>query len=118
VRPAARRGPSRSSRRRLWVALFAFALALVLIPFSYNAGGRLETAFHIKGGEADAVDHELAQRFKSPYVHRLIVVITGIPDPDSIEGSNAVGLVVNRLRALPRVSGVLSGLDSRSSVPG
>ena len=112
MRPAARRGPSRSSRRRLWVALFAFALALVLIPFSYNAGGRLETAFHIKGGEADAVDHELAQRFKSPYVHRLIVVITGIPDPDSIEGSNAVGLVVNRLRALPRVSGVLSGLDS------
>jgi len=112
VKPAARRGASRSSRRRLWVALCAFALALILIPFSYKAGDRLETEFHIRGGEAEAVDRELAQRFQSPYAHRLIVVITGIPDPDSVEGSNAIGLVVNRLRALPRVSGVLSAVDS------
>jgi RND superfamily putative drug exporter len=110
--PAARRRPSRSSRRRLWVALCAFALALVLIPFSYDVGGRLETAFHIKGGEAEAVDGELAQRFQSPYAHRLIVVITGLPDPDSVEGTNALGLIVNGFRAQPRVSGVLSGLDS------
>jgi RND superfamily putative drug exporter len=85
---------------------------LILIPFSYKAGDRLETVFHIKGGEAEAVDRELSQRFQSPYAHRLIVVIKGLPDPDSIEGSNAIGLVVNRLRVLPRVSGVLSGLDS------
>jgi putative drug exporter of the RND superfamily len=110
--PAARRRPSKSSRWRLWVALCAFALALVLIPCSYKAGDRLETASHIKGGEAEAVDRELAERFQSPYVHRLIVVITEIPYPDSIEGKNAIGLVVNKLRALPRVSGVLSGLDS------
>ena len=110
--PAARHRPSKSSRRRLWIAPCAFGLALVLTPFSYKAGGRLETAFHIKGGEAEAVDRELAERFKSPYAHRLIVVIKGLPDPDSIEGSNAIGLVVNSLRAQPRVSGVLSGLDS------
>jgi RND superfamily putative drug exporter len=109
---AARNRPSGSSRRRLWVALSAFALVLVLTPFSYKAGGSLETAFHIKGGEAEAVDRELAERFQSPYVHRLIVVIKGFPDPDSTEGSNAIGLVVNSLRAQPRVSGVLSGLDS------
>jgi hypothetical protein len=36
---------ARSSRRRLWVALSAFAIALILIPFSFKAGGRLETAF-------------------------------------------------------------------------
>ena len=58
------------------------------------------------------MDRELAERFQSPYAHRLIVVIKGLPDPDSIEGSNAIGLVVNSLRAQPRVSGVLSGLDS------
>ena len=110
--PIARHRPSRSSRRRLWVALSAFALALVLIPFSYKAAGRLETAFHIKGGEAETVDRELAERFQSPYAHRLIFVLKGLPDPDSIEGSNAVGLVVNSLRTQPRVSGVLSALDS------
>jgi RND superfamily putative drug exporter len=109
--PAARLTPARSSRRRLWFALSAFAVALILIPFSYQAGGRLEAAFHIKGGEAEAVDRELEQRFQSPYVHRLIVVIKGLPDPDSVEGSNALGLIVNSLRSQPRVSGVLSGLD-------
>ena len=102
---------ARSSRRRLWVALSAFAIALILIPFSFKAGGRLETAFHIKGGEAEAVDRELAQRFQSPYVHRLIVVIKGLPDPDSVEGSNALGLIVKSFRAQPNVSGVLSKLD-------
>jgi RND superfamily putative drug exporter len=79
VMPTASRRPSKSSRRRLWVALCAFALALVLISCSYKAADRLETAFHIKGGEAEAVDRELAQRFQSPYVHRLIVVIRGYP---------------------------------------
>ena len=109
---APRRSPARSSRRRLWVALCAFALALVLIPFSYKVGGRLETAFHIKRGEAEGVERELALRFQSPYARRLIVVIKGLTDPDSVDGSNALGLIVNRFRAQPRVSGVLSGLDS------
>ncbi len=103
--------PAGSARRRRWVAMTAFTLALILIPFSHNAGGRLETAFHIKGGEAEAVDRELTQRFQSPYAHRLITVIKGLPDPESVEGSNAIDLIVNGLRTQPRVSGVLSRLD-------
>ncbi|MGA9673218.1 MAG: MMPL family transporter [Terracidiphilus sp.] len=103
---------AKSSRRRFRIALCAFALGLGLIPFSSKANGRLETVFHINGGEAEAVDRELAQRFQSPYANRLIVAIKGLPDPDSVEGSNALGLIVDRLRAQPRVSGVLSGLDS------
>src|SRR5450631_457752 len=107
TRPAA----APSSRHRLWVAMSALALAVVLIPFSYKAGGRLETAFHIKGGEAEAVDRELRERFQSPYARRLVAVIKGLPDADSVEGSNAHGLLVNRLTTQPRVSGVLSRLD-------
>lgn len=101
-----------SSRRRIWIALAGFTLALILIPFSYQAGGKLETAFHIKGGEAEAVDRDLSQRFQSPYVHRLIVVIKRIPDPESVEGTNALGFIAGRMRTQPRVSGVLSRLDS------
>jgi RND superfamily putative drug exporter len=108
--PATRFAPTGSSRR-LWVAVSAFVLALALIPFSYKASDRLETAFHIKGGEAEAVDRELAQRFGSPYAHRFIGVIKGLPDPDSSEGSEALGLIVNTLAKQPRVSGVLSRLD-------
>jgi putative drug exporter of the RND superfamily len=108
---ATHRPSAKSSRRRLWVAMSGFALALILVPFSYQAGGKLEAAFHIKSGEAEAVDLELAQRFQSPYVHRLIVVIKGLPYPGSAQGSNALRLIVNSLHPLPRVSGVLSGLD-------
>jgi len=111
VTPAALPMSTKSSRRSLWFALFGFTLALILIPFSFRAGSRLEASFHIKGGEAEAVNRELAQRFRSPYVRRLIVVIQGLPDPDSVEGSNALGLIADSLRAQPRVTGVLSHLD-------
>ncbi len=103
--------PDGASRRRRWVAISAFALALILIPFSYKVSGKLETAVHIKGGEAEAVDSELAQRFQSPYAHRLIAVIKGLPDPDSFEGDRALDLIENSLRTQPGVSGVLSRLD-------
>ncbi len=109
--PATNCAGAGSARRRRRVAMSAFTLALILIPFSYNAGSRLETAIHIKGGEAEAVDRELAHRFQSPYAHRLIAVINGLPDPESVEGTNAIGLIVNGLRTQPRVSGVLSRLD-------
>jgi putative drug exporter of the RND superfamily len=112
VTPATHSTPIGSARRRRWGAVSAFTVALILIPFSYNAGDRLETASHIKGGEAEAVDRELSNRFQSPYAHRLIAVIKGLPDPESVEGSNAIGLIVNGLRTQPRVSGVLSRLDS------
>jgi putative drug exporter of the RND superfamily len=109
--PATHRAEDGSTRRRRLLAMSAFTLALILIPFSYRAGSGLETASHIKGGEAEAVDRELADRFQSPYAHRLIAVIKGLPDPESVAGSNAIGVIVDGLRTQPRVSGVLSRLD-------
>ena len=104
------RTPTSSERRRRWVALSACSL-VILIPFSYNAGGKLETASHIKGGEAEAVDRELSNRFQSPYAHRMIAVIKGLPDPESVDGTNAIDLIVSGFRTQPRVAGVLSRLD-------
>jgi RND superfamily putative drug exporter len=111
VTPPARPPLIAPSRRRLWTAICAFLVALILIPFSYKAGDKLETTSHIKGGEAEAVDRELAQRFQSPYAHRVIAVISGLRDPESAEGSNAIGVIANGLRAQPGVAGVLSRLD-------
>jgi hypothetical protein len=79
-----------SSRRRLWVAVCAFTLNLVLIPFSDRAARTLEAAFHIKGGDAEAVDRELAAPFQPPYVHRLIVGINRFPQ-DAVSASGLVG---------------------------
>src|SRR5246127_3004181 len=100
-----------AARSRFWFAMSGFVMALVLLPFSYKVERRLETAVHIKGGESEKVGLELAQRFQSPYAHRLVLVISGIPDPDSAKGADALGFLTTSLRSLPGVSGAVSSLD-------
>jgi putative drug exporter of the RND superfamily len=100
-----------AARRRFWLAMSGFVMALALMPFSYKVERHLETAAHIRGGESEKVDRELAQRFHSLYAHRLIVVISGIPDPDSAESADALGFLTTSLRSVPGVSGAISSLD-------
>src|SRR5216684_8156399 len=100
-----------AARRRFWLAMTGFVMALALMPFSYKVERRLETSAHIKGGESEKVDKELAQRFQSAYAHRLVVVISGIPDPDSAESADALGFLTSSLRSVPGVSGAISSLD-------
>ena len=88
-----------------------FAMALVLMPFSYKVERRLETAAHIRGGESEKVDRELAQRFHSAYAHRLIVVISGLPNADSAESADTLEFLTTSLRGVPGVSGAVSSLD-------
>ncbi len=97
--------------RRFWLAMAGFAMALALVPFSYKVERRLETGVHIKGGESEKVDVELAQRFESPYAHRLVLVISGMPDPDSAKGADALGFLTSSLRSVPGVSGAVSNMD-------
>jgi RND superfamily putative drug exporter len=98
-------------RRRFWLAMSGFALALVLVPFSYKVERRLETAVHIKGGESESVGQELAERFQSPYAHRVVLVINGLPDADSAKGADALGFLTTSLRSEPGVAGAISSLD-------
>ena len=100
-----------AARRRFWLAMSGFVMALALVPFSYNVERHLETVVHIKGGESEKVELELAQRFQSPYAHRLVLVISGIPEPDSAEGANALDFLTSTLRSVRGVSGVVSSLD-------
>src|ERR1700683_3148435 len=100
-----------AARRRFWLALSGFVMAFALLPFSYKVERHLETAVHIKGGESEKVDLELAQRFQSPYAHRLVLVISGVPDPDSAKGADTLGFLTSSLRSVPGVSGAVSSLD-------
>ena len=100
-----------AAHRRLWLAMLGFVMALGLLPFSFNVERRLETSVHIKGGESEQVDQELAQRFQSPYAHRVILVISGLADPDSPQGADALGFLTSSLRSVPGVSGVISSVD-------
>src|ERR1700758_796825 len=100
-----------AARRRFWLAMSGFVTAFALLPFSYKVERRLETVVHIKDGESEKVDLELAKRFQSPYAHRLVLVITGIPDPDSAESADALGFLTSSLRSVPGVSGAVSSPD-------
>ncbi len=110
LEPSLNAGPD-AARRRFWLAMLGFAMALALLPFSYKVERRLETVVHITGGESEKVDLELAQRFQSPYAHRVVLVISGIPDPDSAKGADALGFLTSSLRSVPGVSGAVSSLD-------
>ncbi len=100
-----------AARRRFLLAMAGFAMAFALLPFSFNVERRLETTVHITGGESEKVSQELALRFKSPYAQRAILVISGIPDPDSAKGADALGFLTSSLRSVPGVSGAISSLD-------
>src|ERR1700722_11804152 len=99
-----------AARRRFWLAMSGFVMALALLPFSYKIERRLETVVHIKGGESEKVDLELAQRFQSPYAHRLVLVISGIPNPDSAEGADALGFLTSSLPSMQDESGAASSV--------
>jgi putative drug exporter of the RND superfamily len=102
---------SNVGRRRFWLAMSGFVMALALVPFSYRVESRLETAAHIKGGESEKVDKELAQRFESPYAHRLVLVISGLPDADFAESADVLDFLTGSLRSVPGVSGAISSVD-------
>src|SRR5579871_875313 len=108
--PGVKTGPG-DAQRRFWLAMLGFVAALALVPFSYHVERHLETAAHIKGGEAERVDVELAQHFQSPYARRLVLVISGIPNPDSAESSDALDFLTTSLRSVPGVSGAISSVD-------
>jgi len=99
--------------RRFWLAGVVLIAVLALLPFSFHAERHLETATRIEGSEAGKFPQELATRFHSPFVDRVVLVIQGIPPADSPEGAQVLGTIEERLQKEPGVSGVVSHLDFR-----
>ncbi len=102
--------------RRFWVAGLVLAAALALLPFSFHAERSLETATRVEGSQAETVKQQLADRFHSPFVDRVVLVITGLPPADSAEGGKALETIVSGLKDQPGVSGVVSYLELRDPV--
>ena len=102
--------------RRFWAAGIVLAVAIALLPFSFHAERHLETATRVEGSEAESVRQELASRFRSPFVDRVVLVVQGLPPADSEEGEQALATIVARLRDEPGVSGVVSHLELRDPI--
>src|SRR6202046_322553 len=97
--------------RRFWLSGIVLAVAVALLPFSFHAERRLETAPRVEGSQAETVREELANRFRSPFVDRVVLVIQGLPPADSEEGGQALATIAEGLKQEPGVSGVVSHLD-------
>jgi RND superfamily putative drug exporter len=97
--------------RRFWLAGVVLAAVLALLPFSFHAERHLETATRIEGSEAGKVPEELATRFHSPFVDRVVLVVQGLPPTDSDQGEQALATIEKSLQEEPGVSGVVSHLD-------
>src|SRR3984885_4976196 len=102
--------------RRFWLAGVVLVAVLALLPFSFHAEHHLETATRIEGSEAEVVTQELASRFRSPFVDRVVLVIQGLPPADSEEAEQALATIVAGLRDEPGVSGVVSYLELRDQI--
>jgi putative drug exporter of the RND superfamily len=102
--------------RHFWLAGVVLAAVLVLIPFSFHAERYLETATRVEGSEAQSVAQELASRFRSPFVDRVVLVIQGLPSADSENGEQALSTIVDGLKDEPGVSGIVSYLDLRDPI--
>ena len=102
--------------RHFWLPGLVLAAVLALLPFSFHAERHLETATRIEGSEAESVTAELADRFRSPFVNRVVLVIQGLPPADSDEGEQALATIEQGLKEEPGVSGVVSHLDLRDPI--
>ena len=97
--------------RRFWVSGIVLVAVIALLPFSFHAERHLETATRVEGSQAETVRQELANRFRSPFVDRVVLVIQGLPPADSYEGGQALETIVAGLKQQPGVSGVVSYLE-------
>jgi len=102
--------------RRFWLSGVVLAAMLALFPFSFHAERHLETATRVEGSEAETVAQELASRFRSPFVDRLVLVIQGLPPADAEEGEQALTTIEDALREAPGVSGIVSHVDFRDPI--
>jgi RND superfamily putative drug exporter len=102
--------------RRFWVSGIVLVAIIALLPFSFHAERHLETATRVEGSQAETVRQELANRFRSPFVDRVVLVIQGVPPADSEQGGQALETIVAALREQPGVSGVVSYLELRDPI--
>jgi RND superfamily putative drug exporter len=99
--------------RRFWLAGVVLVGVLVLLPFSFHSSRHLETAARVEGSQAETVQQELVDRFHSPFVDRVVLVVQGLPPADSPQGGQALGTIVSGLQQVPGVTAVVSYLQVR-----
>ena len=98
-------------RHRGWIALAWIAGWLVLLPQTKRVAEALSVAAEVDGSESAEVDSKLAHRFRSPFSHSVLLVVSGIPSPAESAGERALRAIADKILSLGEVSQVVSYLD-------
>ena len=98
-------------RRRRWVIAVWAVLVAIMTPLSIRAGRELDVTVRIPDSEAAAVEEALSTRFASPFARHALLVVTGVPAPDSAAGLEVLGALVVAIDTVPGVTRTLSWLD-------
>lgn len=99
--------------RRSWVIALVLLAVLALLPFSFHSERHLETATRVEGSQAELVNGELRNGFRSPFVDRVALVVQGLPPANSEEGERGLARIVAAVREEPGVSGAVSYTELR-----
>jgi RND superfamily putative drug exporter len=105
-----------ASKGRYGILIAWVIFGAVLGPQARRAASRLEATVRMDASPAASVDRDLARRFHSGFVHRVFLVVTGVPDPASPQGREALVRTVAAVAAVPGVAGTISYLDSPEAI--
>jgi RND superfamily putative drug exporter len=98
-------------RHRLLVVLVWLLACAALLPMAGRIEENLDAAIRIPGSESAAVEEALAGRFESPFAKTAILVVSGVPAPDTAAGDAALREVADALVSVQGVTRPFSYLD-------
>jgi RND superfamily putative drug exporter len=103
-------------RQRLWIMIAWVLAAAGLAPFARQAGEALDVAGNRTGASAAAeVERKLGSDFASPFARYALLVITGIPSPDSADGRAALLEIKATVDSMPAVARSASYLSTHDT---
>lgn len=99
-------------RHRRWFMVGWLVAGFVLLQFAPQAAARLEVGgAAVDQSEAANVDALLATRFESPFATNLVLVATGMPSLEEVDGVDVLLEIVEAVNGISSVKRVLSYLD-------
>jgi len=102
--------------RRPWIAVGWVVLAGALLPWAAHANERLAAGgSRVSNSQSQTVQTMLATRFASPYATSAVLVVDGLPMPNSAEGRSMLGDIVAAVSRAPGVRRTASYLSTGDS---
>ena len=89
---------------------------LLLLPLAGGAERRMDVSARVPGSESERVASILAADFASPFADYAVLVVDGVPSPDTDAGAAVLADVVRDVGAAPGVLRTFSWVDARDPV--